>query len=163
EGNAYGLQVTLTRPLQLTRRLGRWTAAWADGAGDVERMHAGAWPRLVPEGFLARGSGWVRALSAPLARGTRRGLRLQTGLLVRPPADTWLRVTSAANRRNTLLDVAEQLIPDDGGWVPLVLDVALRADAPARFRLEGEIACLGALRPGVRVTAAAIADAPELL
>ena len=40
---------------------------------------------------------------------------------------------------------------DDGAWVPIVLDLAFRADAPASFRLEGELACLGALRPGATI------------
>jgi hypothetical protein len=90
------------------------------------------------------------------------GLRLVTGLLVRPPAGTWLRLTNAANRRNTLLDVEEQLIADDGAWIPLVLRIAIRRGAPAHFRLEGELACLGALHPGVRIRSEAIAEAPEL-
>ena len=162
EGNAYGLQLVLTRPLVVRRRLRRWQASWGEGADGVERQHAGAWPRLREEGFLARGSAWVGALEGPLVRPASGGLRIFTGLLVRPEPETWLRLTSAANRRSTLFEVAEQLIPDDGAWVPLVLELEIRRDAPASFRIEGEVACLGALRPGARVESVPIAEAPDL-
>ena len=162
EGNAYGLQLVLARPLLVTRRLGRWRAAWSDGGEAIERQHAGAWPRLREEGFLPRGSGWLGTLEGPLVRPRPGGLRIFTGLLVRPEQGVWMRLSSAANRRNTLFEVKEQLVADDGAWVPIVLDLELRADAPAAFRLEGELACLGALRPGVRIASLAIADAPDL-
>jgi hypothetical protein len=105
------------------------------------------------EGYLSPRSAWVSALRGPLVRSTRKGLRLFTGLLVRPEPGTWLRLTSAANRRNTLFEVGEQLVADDGAWVPLVLELAFRPGCPATFRLEGELACLGPLRPGVRFEA----------
>ncbi len=150
EGNAYGHQLTLTRPLVVRRRLGRWQAAWPEDAAGVEQLHVGAWPRLPVEGYLSPRSAWVSALRGPLVRSTRKGLRVFTGLLVRPEPGTWLRLTSAANRRNTLFEVGEQLVADDGAWVPLVLELAFRPGCPATFRLEGELACLGPLRPGVR-------------
>ncbi len=162
EGNAYGLQLVLTRPLVVRRRLRQWRASWAEGGEGIEKRHAGAWPRLAEEGHLARESGWVRALARPVVSPRPGGLRLFTGLLVRPASGVWLRLTSAANRRNTLFEVGEQLVPDDGAWVPLVLDLRFRRDAPATFRLEGEVACLGALRPGVRIASALIGDAPDL-
>jgi hypothetical protein len=162
EGNAYGLQLTLARPLLVRRRLGRWRGTWVDGGGGVERAHAGAWPRLPEEGYLPRTSGWVRALKGPLVRPAPGGLRLFTGLLVRAEPGVWLRLTSAANRRNTLFEIGEQVLPDDGGWVPLVLELTIRRGAPAAFRLEGEIACLGPLRPGARFESIALEDAPDL-
>jgi hypothetical protein len=162
EGNAYGLQVTLTQRLHVRRRLGRWEGTWAPGAGDVERQHLGAWPRLVEERRLPPGSGWVRVLQAGLVRGTTSALLLVTGLLVRPASGVWLRLTAAANRRNTLIDVGEQLIPDDPAWVPLVLELKPRRGAPSSFTLEGELACIGALRPGVHFETVPIAAAPEL-
>ena len=162
EGNAYGLQLVLTRPLSVRRRLGRWSAGWRDDAGQVERRHAGAWPRLPVEGYLPTTSGWLAVQRGGLTHGSRVGLRLFTGLLVRPAPGTWLRVTSAANRRNTLFEVVEQMIADDGAWVPLVLDLRFRNGAPAAFRLEGELACLGPLSPGVRFDLVPLADAPEL-
>lgn len=163
EGNAYGLQLTLTRPLVVRRRLGRWQAAWPEEAAGVERLHVGAWPRLPVEGYLSPRSAWVSALRGPLVRSTRKGLRVFSGLLVRPEPGTWLRLTSAANRRNTLFEVGEQLVADDGAWVPLVLDLAFRPGCPATFRLEGELACLGPLRPGVRFVTPAPGATRDLL
>ncbi len=160
EGNAYGLQLTLTRPLTARRRLGRWSGSW-DGGDEPERLHRGAVPRLGHEGVLPAEGAWVRALRGPLVRAIKGGLRLVTGLLVSPAASVWLRLTSAANRRNTLFDVVEQVVPD-GAWVPLVVDLRFRPSAPAVVRLQGEIACLGALRPGVRVTTGPIGEAPAL-
>jgi hypothetical protein len=162
EGNAYGLQVTLTRPLVVRRRLGRWRGTWPEGAAEVERRHAGSWPRVPVEGYLPGESAWVRALGGGLVRSTRKGLRIFTGLLLRPEPGTWIRLTSAANRRNTLFEVAEHLVADDGAFVPLVLDLAFRPGAPAAFHLEGELACLGPLRPGARFAAAGPDDARDL-
>jgi hypothetical protein len=162
EGNAYGLQVVLTRPIVVRRRLRRWRPSWAEDGAGIEKRHAGAWPRLAEEGLLAKDSRWPRALAPGVLSSRPGGLRLFTGLLVRPSSGVWLRLTSAANRRNTLLEAREQLFADDGGWVPLILDLAIRPDAPSVLRLEGEIACLGALRPGVRIREVEIGAAPEL-
>jgi hypothetical protein len=162
EGNAYGLQLTLTRALRVRGRLGRWRAEWAPGGDDAERRHAGAWPRLPEEGYLTRDSGWVDALRGPLVKPIAGGLRVFTGLLVRPEPSIWLRVTATANRRNTLFEVGEQVIADDGAWVPIVLELKIRRGAPASFSLEGEMACLGALCPGARFESVPLAQAPEL-
>jgi hypothetical protein len=162
EGNAYGFQLTLARPLRLTRRLGRWHAEWdASDARDLERLHRGAVPRLGVEGFVPSGR-WQRALGRGVAPSSRRGIRLFTGLLVKPEKGLWLRLTSAANRRNTLFEVVEQIIPDHEAWVPLVVEVRPQAAAPARFGIMGEIASVAPLRPGVRFREIDIAEAPEL-
>jgi hypothetical protein len=162
EGNAYGFQLTLARPLRLARRLGAWRAGWeGTDARDLERLHRGAMPRLPVEGWVTS-SAWRRSLDRGIAVPTRGGIRVFTGLLVRPEAGTWLRVTSAANRRNTLFEVVEQVIPDDGAWVPLVLEIRPRRGAPARLRIDGEVATIAPLRPGVRFRQGALAEAPEL-
>jgi hypothetical protein len=161
EGNAYGLQLTLTRPLLVRRRLGRWSVRWSEG-DDVERRHAGALPRLPEEGYLPRDGGWMRALAGPVARPRPHGIRIFTGLLVRPAPHVWLRLTSAANRRNTLFEAAEQLVPDDGAWVPVVLDLKFRRGAPAALRLEGELGCLGPVRPGAHFSSVAAVEARDL-
>jgi hypothetical protein len=162
EGNAYGFQLTLDRPLRLTRRLGRWRAAWREADGrELERRHRGAVPRLSVEGFVSSAL-WTRALAPAVARTASGGIRLFTGLLVKPDRGAWLRVTSAANRRNTLFEVVEQVIPDDDAWVPLVLELRPRREAPSRFGIEGEIATIAALRPDVRLREVPLGDAPEL-
>jgi len=162
EGNGYGLQLTLSRPLLVRHGFGGWRASWADGGEESERRHAGARPRLSEEGYLDAKSGWLPALRHGLIHGSRKGIRVFTGLLVRPAAGAWFRVTSAANRRNTLFEVVEQLIADDGAWVPLVLDLRFRKGTPSAFRLEGELGCLGPLRPGVSFESLSLAAAPEL-
>jgi len=162
EGNAYGFQLTLARPLRLTRRLGRWHAAWKETDGrELERLHRGAVPRLGVEGFV-NSRLWARALSLGVSEPCRGGIRLFTGLLVKPERGVWLRVTSTANRRSTLFEVVEQIIPDDAAWVPLVLEMRPRRGAPARFGVEGEVATLAPLRPDVRFRESLLADAPEL-
>ena len=162
EGNAYGFQLTLDRPLRLTRRLGRWHAGWNEADGrDLTRRHHGAIPRLGVEGFVPSPL-WTRALTAAVAQPVRGGIRLFTGLLVKPGRGVWLRVTSAANRRNTLFEVVEQVIPDDDAWVPLVLDLRPQPGAPPRFGVQGEVATIAALRPDLRFREVPLADAPEL-
>lgn len=162
EGNAYGFQVRLRHGLRVARRLGALHVQDVDGA--LTRLHAAALPRLVAHGLVAAGSPWHRALSrgaAVVDRLPRRRprLRLFTGLLVRPAPGTWLRVTNAANRRNTLLEVAESVIPDDGAFVPLVVTLTLPAGGLDRVRLEGEIACLAPVEPDVRIAVRPLAAA----
>jgi hypothetical protein len=161
EGNAYGFQLTLDRPLRLTRRLGRWHAGWSEAdARDLLRRHRGAVPRLGVEGFVP--SLWTRALEPAVAQPVSGGIRLFTGLLAKPTKGVWLRVTSAANRRNTLFEVVEQVVPDDDAWVPLVLELRPRRGAPPRFDISGEVATMAALRPDVRIREVSLADAPAL-
>jgi hypothetical protein len=162
EGNAFGFQLSLARPLRLRRRLGRWRGSWGEAdARALDRMHRGGLPRLALEGLLPSPA-WQRFLGRGLLQACRGGVRLFTGLLVRPDSGRWLRVTAAANRRNTLFEVEEQIIPDEDAWVPLVLELRPRRGAPERLHIEGELACLAALRPGVRFAECAIAEAPEL-
>ena len=89
-------------------------------------------------------------------------MRLWTGLLVRPDAGVWLRVSATANRRNRFIEVEEQFIADDGVLVPLVLDIKLRTDAPDRVRLEGEIGTVAPVAPGARIDDVPLAEAPEI-
>lgn len=164
EGNAFGLQVVLDRELVVRSRLGR--VALDDPSGDLAVRHAAALPRLVAHSLLARDGAWERALRAGFAwsagrAGGRPRVRLFTGLLVRPDAGTWLRVSATANRRSTLFDVDEVYLADDGAFVPLVLTLSLPPRDRDGLRLAGEVATLAPLRPGVRVRRAALADDPE--
>jgi hypothetical protein len=163
EGNAFGFQLELTRPVVIRRRLGGLAVDVPGTAGDqLARIHAGALPRLAAQGFLEPGGAWHRALrDHPVLRRSRR-IRLWTGLLVRPDPGTWLRLSGTANRRNTLIEVEEAILRDDGRFIPVVLDIVLRDDAPDVVRLEGEIGCLAPIQPGVRFTPVALADAPEV-
>lgn len=168
EGNAFGLQITLARPIEVQRRLG---SLRAEPAGEhreaLLRAHRAALPRLVSQGFLAPEGAWHRALRGGLAWTCRRGLgpprlRLWTGLLVRPDPGVWLRVAGAANRRNVLIEVSEAYVADDGAFVPLVVELRVRDEAPRVLRFEGEIGCVAPVRPDVRIEACALEDAPEV-
>ncbi|WP_437613003.1 hypothetical protein WMF20_10855 [Sorangium sp. So ce834] len=168
EGNAFGHQITLARPIEVQRRLG---SLRAEPAGEhreaLLRAHRAALPRLVSQGFLAPDGAWHRALRGGVAWTCRTGLgpprlRLWTGLLVRPDPGVWLRVAGAANRRNVLIEVSEAYLADERAFVPLVIELRVRDEAPRRLRLEGEIGCLAPVRPGVRIEACALADAPEV-
>lgn len=169
EGNAFGLQITLTQPLEIQRRLGGALRAEALGeAGEaLLRAHRAALPRLVSQGFLAPEGAWHRALRGGFAWTRRTGLqrprlRLWTGLLVRPDPGLWLRVASAANRRNLLIEVSEAFLAEDRAFVPLVVELRLRAEAPDRLRLEGEIGCIAPVLPDVQIEAHPLAEDPEV-
>ncbi|WP_441287983.1 hypothetical protein ACSRUE_38935 [Sorangium sp. KYC3313] len=168
EGNAFGLQITLARPIEVRRRLG---SLRAEPAGEhreaLARAHRAALTRLVSQGFLAPEGAWHRALRGGLAWTCRKGLgpprlRLWTGLLVRPDPGLWLRVAGAANRRNALIEVSEAYLADDGAFVPLVVELRVRDEAPQRLQLEGEIGCIAPVLPDVQIEACSLADAPEV-
>ncbi|WP_437534555.1 hypothetical protein WME79_10305 [Sorangium sp. So ce726] len=168
EGNAFGLQITLARPIEVRRRLG---SLRAEPAGEhreaLARAHRAALTRLVSQGFLAPEGAWHRALRGGLAWTSRKGLgpprlRLWTGLLVRPDPGLWLRVAGAANRRNALIEVSEAYLADDGAFVPLVVELRVRDEAPQHLQLEGEIGCIAPVLPDVQIEACSLADAPEV-
>jgi hypothetical protein len=163
EGNAFGYQIELTRPLTLRARWGRALASWeARDAEELARACRAAVPRLVAEGLLEPGGAWHRALAKGPAWTRGAHVRLWTGLLVRPRPGVWLRASSCANRRNRLVDVEEAYVAGDA-WVPLVLDVSLsRARARGPVTLRGEVACLAALAPNATLARGELADAPEL-
>jgi hypothetical protein len=161
EGNAFGVQVVLDRALGFKRRLGRWQLVADASAEDVQRRVRGAGPMLAARELVRPGSTWASRLGRGLAVGEGGAIDLWTGLLVRPEAGTWTWLCGAANRRAIGYRVRPKMIPDPGGWVPLVLEIVPEADART-LRLQGEIACLAALRPGLPVHARTLADAPEI-
>ena len=158
EGNSFGWQVTLSRPLRIRR--GALGPRLVDE--ELAHLHAAALPRLVARGLLPRDGPWHRALRRGFAWFEGGRLRLFTGLLVRPAPGLWLRVSGCANRRNALLEVEEALVPDDGALVPLVLTLTLPGSGLDRVRLQGEIACLAPLSPAARFEELPLAQAPEV-
>jgi len=151
EGNAFGLQVRLARPLTIERRLGLKPRL----VGEV--AHAAALPRLVAHGYV--GEAWRRAFADGPLYEHRGVLYLFTGLLVRAEEGTLVRVSANANRRSLLYDVDEVLI-DDRALTPLVL--AIRPKKGGALRLEGEIATLGEVAPDLPIERIALRDAPEV-
>src|SRR5688572_1345473 len=116
EGNAYGFQVRLSRPLTIERRLGR-----APKINDARLMqlHAAAIPRLIAHGYLRANSAWHRAFATSPVFESRGVLYLFTGLFLRAPRGSVLRVSSTANRRSYAYSVDEVLLDE----APLVLAI----------------------------------------
>jgi hypothetical protein len=96
------------------------------------------------------------------ARFGRARVSLWTGLLVRPDAGTWLRVSGTANRRNVFVEVDETFVPDDGAMVPLMLELTAREGAPDRVRLAGEIATVAPVAPTVSIDERSLAEVPDV-
>jgi hypothetical protein len=168
EGNAFGFQIVLTRPIEVQRKLGRLVVGIAEPHREaLAAAHRAAIPRLLAQGFLRRGGAWHEALAKGFVETTRplRGpsrVRLWTGLFVRPDPGVWLRVSSSANRRNRLIEVTERWIPDEGALVPVLLDITVSDDAPDRVLLSGEVATIAPMSPRLAVEDADLADAREL-
>jgi hypothetical protein len=172
EGNAYGWQVTLTRPLRLARRLGSWRLARDEARARLEAQLRAALPRLVAAGHVPPDGGWARALGGSDGGGApgalalpgwrRPRLSIWTGLLVRTAPGIWLRLTGAANRRSLLVEARPRLLADEARFVPLVLELELAPSGPDEIQLVGELACLAPVRPGLRVDEVPLAAAPEV-
>ncbi len=143
EGNAWGWQVTLARPVELRKKLTGWTASGA-GLDDLDRMTRASVPMLLREGTLREGPWSKRLERGAIAIG--RTISVFTGLYVRPRAGTRLRTSTLANRRSWLYTVDESIVADPQGFTPLVLEITPGRDVAA-FTLAGEIATLGVL-PG---------------
>jgi hypothetical protein len=169
EGNAFGFQIVLARPLRLERALGRPSLAMpADERGALARRVGAAVARLSAQGFLA--PAWAQVLAGGKTGGPAwveggllaPRLRLWTGLLVRPAPGLWLRLSGAANRRSVLYEVPARFLADAGRLTPLVVDIVPRPGAPAAFELAGELACLAPLQPGVSFREETLAGARDL-
>jgi hypothetical protein len=168
EGNAFGFQVTLRLPITLRRIAGRLAAEIAAPYGEaLAASHSTVLPSLVAQGLLPP-DGVLSTMFADhfvrveLEDPGHVRVRLWTGLLVRPDAGIWLRVSATANRRNRFIDVEEQFIADGGGWAPLILDIKLTSDAPDQVRLEGELGTVAPVAPGVHIDSVPLAEAPEI-
>lgn len=168
EGNAFGFQIRLRQPITLRRGSGGMAVELAAPYAEaLTASHRAVLPRLVARGLLPRGGPFFSEFAENFAHtraqgtGTRR-LRLWTGLLVRADAGVWLRASATANRRNRFIEVAEHFIRDDGKFAPLVLDITLRADAPERVTLDGEIGTVAPVAPGARIEEVPLAQAPEI-
>jgi hypothetical protein len=153
EGNAFGFQIVLAKAIEVRRSLGRIVLPFLD---HVLLEHRAVLPRLVAQGFLKHGGWWHRWLEGGPVQVERKGLGkprllLWTGLLARPDAGVWLRVSGTANRRNLFVEVEETFVPDEDGLTPIVLEIRLRDEAPDRLLLEGEIGTLAPVAPGLSI------------
>lgn len=168
EGNAFGFQVSLRRPVTLRRGPGGVTVEIESPYGESFAIgHRTVLPRLVAQGFLSPEGLLATAFADSFIQVRQAGagharVRLWTGLCVRADAGVWLRVSTTANRRNRFIEVDEQFIADDGTFTPLVLDIAFSPQAPDRVILDGEIATLAAVAPGALIDEVPLAQAPEI-
>lgn len=156
QGNAYGFQVTLTREVRVRRGFAGLKIQ-AD-LESVERERFANVPRLYALGLLDRNDPRAPSVQSVVSVGKNSRIRLFTGLLLKPEPGVLLRVTSAANRRNTSIEVDEEWIPAAAGFVPLVLSIHV----PGEATLLGEVACVGPLQAGVGIRRRALRDAPEV-
>jgi hypothetical protein len=159
EGNAFGHQVVFARRLVVRSRLGRRGLESTRELEEVDRAHRAAVPFLAAQGFLRRGGSWHLQLAKRWWWVERGVLRVWTGLLVRPRAGTWLRLSGAGSRAILGLGVRTTWIGESNELVPLVVDFDAAADGT---RLEGEVATIAAVVPDVHVAVGSISEHPEL-
>jgi len=159
EGNAFGHQIVFGRRLVVRSRLGRRGLESTPELEEVDRAHRAAVPYLVAHGFLRRRGAWHTQLEKKWWWVARGVLRVWTGLLVRPRAGTWLRVSGAGSRAILGLHVRTSWLGDFDELVPLVVDFEAAADGT---RLEGEVATLAPFVPDVRAMIGTLGERPEL-
>lgn len=150
EGNAFGYQVHLHRALTIERRLGRAPRIHDER---LEKLHAAAMPRLLAHGYVQ--PAWYRAFERSVVHESRGVLQVFTGLLVRAPRGSVLRVSSTANRRSYAYEVDEVLLDE---LAPLVLSIR----ASGNVRLEGELATVAECVEDVTIERVKLADAPDI-
>jgi hypothetical protein len=154
EGNALGRQVVFGKRVVVRSRLGRKTLEVPDA---IDRAHRAAVPLLAAQGLLR--PAWKDRLARSWWWSERGVLRIWTGLLVRPRAGTWLRVSGSGNQAILGLSIRTAWVDHAAEPVPLVLDVQ---DAIDGTRLEGIVATLAPVVPDVEASVVDLAEAPEL-
>ena len=159
EGNAFGHQIVFGRRLVVRSRLGRRGLESTPELAEIDRAHRAAVPYLAAHGFLVRRGAWHAQLEKKWWWVERGVLRVWTGLLVRPRAGTWLRVSGAGSRAILGLGVRTSWVGDFDELVPLVIDIDGAADGT---RLEGEVATIASVVPDVRAVIGAIGERPDL-
>ena len=167
EGSAAGFQILLGQPMTVCRKRarGRDTAAWDLTPPALELVTERVNDALetgVREGLLVRGGFWHRLLKGDAlpARGNRAFV--WTGHLIRPRAGLWLLVGGAFNRRSRV-PVVEHVVTDPEPFVPLLIELDVRALSRTPAWLESELGCVTPLLPSARITKERLRPgAPEL-
>ncbi|WP_437310269.1 hypothetical protein [Sorangium sp. So ce388] len=151
EGNSVGFQIRLREPARI--RVGRRDPVLRFSrsvANHLDGTYQDQLELLVTSGLIASGGFWHRWLHRGLAQAREGALRIWTGLLVRPAPGSWILVSRAYNRR-CLVGVREYVVPDDGGWVPVMLEFERLPRSPPEVWLDSEVATMAPLSPNVRV------------
>lgn len=167
EGNAFGFQITLRHPLTLRRGPNGVTVEMDHPYAETFAIgHRAVLRRLIAQELIAPDAPFATAFADSFiqvdAGAGRASVRLWTGLCVRADPRVWLRVSASANRRNRLIEIEDRLIPDDGAFTPLVLEIALPSHVPDHVVLDGEIATVAPVAPCVHIDEVALAQAPEI-
>jgi len=164
EGSAAGFQIMLSQPMTV-KRSKRGLVAWdltPPALKLVTEQVDHALELGVREGLLERGGHWHRLFSGDALPVRGQRAFIWTGMMVRPRAGLWLLVGGAFNRRSRLT-IVDHVVTDPDRFVPLVLEVDLRALGTEACWLEAELGCLTPVAPRVSLRKEALAPgAPEL-
>jgi len=167
EGSAAGFQIQVAQPMTVRRGRKRERAAamWDLTPPALEQVTArvnDALEAAVREGLLARDGYWHRLLKGDAlpVRGNRAFI--WTGHLIRPRTGLWLLVGGAFNRRSRV-PVVEHVVTDPEAYVPLLVELDVRALDAKPMWIESELACVTPLSPRARMTKERLRPgAPEL-
>ena len=166
EGSAAGFQIQVDQPMTVRRKPGggaqvAWNLTPPALEAVTERVDE-ALEKAVREGLLARHGFWHRLLKGDAlpARGGRAFI--WTGHLIRPRAGLWLLVGGAFNRRSRV-PIIEHVVTDPDRYVPLLIELDVRALDGRPIWIESELGCVTPLAPRARLTKERLQPgAPEL-
>src|SRR3569623_44464 len=156
EGSAAGFQIQVAQPMTARRKRGRESAsvAWDLTPPALEQVTERVNDALelgVREGLLARHGYWHRLLrgDALPVRGNRAFV--WTGHLIRPRAGLCLLVGGAFNRRSRV-PVIDHVVTDCEAYVPLHIELDMRALGLEPTWIESELGCVTPLSPRARMS-----------
>jgi hypothetical protein len=158
EGSGAGVQIWA--PPSVLKRAGRRVDFFSLVPAPNDETYDAAMRRLADADLL--GKEWLRRLADGLVWQTRDTLYLWTGHVIRPRPNAWLLVSSAYNRR-TAATILDLVIPESDAFAPLLVKVDVSKVRDQPLSLDGELACILALRPGVAVERVPLKRRPEVL
>jgi hypothetical protein len=164
EGNAAGFQIQLDQPMTVRRKRGG-TVSWdlTPPALELVTEHVNeALDAGIRAGLLPRGGFWHRLLAGDAlpVRGDRA--LIWTGHLIRPRAGLWALVGGAFNRRSRV-PVVDHVVTDPEHYVPLIVELDVRALTTEPAWMESDLGCVTPLSPRARITKERLRPgAPEL-
>ncbi len=147
EGSGAGVQVWAPRAF-LKRTGARVDFVNADARAPTDVAYLAAVTRLHASGFLS--DAWRDQFNRGLCWADRHHLYVWTGHVVRPSKGVWLQVGNAHNRRAGPT-VLELVCREAECFVPLVIKLDARQAGAELVSLEGELACVVALRAGTKI------------
>lgn len=162
DGNAAGFQVKPAVPAIVREsRSGAKLVLGDEGYAIVSADYSRKIGQHVDRGFIRRDGPWHRELLRGIAWQKKGVLHLWTGHLVRPAAGVCVLVSGAWNRR-CLVNLVEHVIPDDCGFVPLILRLDLASLDARDTWLDTELACLTPLCPRVAISRRSLQERAEI-